>query len=78
MTDALSRDPRLTDRLLLENQLLPPGLAGRYKVPPFPPDTVPGEAQWSDVCDWLKATGRLKQTIPWSTVVTTNCLPAHD
>jgi len=78
MADALAHDPGQADRLLLEHQLLPPGLAGQYTVPPFPPDGVPQAAQWADVCDWLKASERLKQDIPWSSVVTTNFLPAHD
>lgn len=78
MSEALTRDPRQADRLLLDHQLLPPGLAGSYTVPPFPPDAVPSADQWADVCNWLKASGRLKQDIPWASVITTNYLPAHD
>lgn len=75
---SLNAAPQRAAAVLGEERLLPPELAGSYRLPPFPADEVPDETAWADVCRWLKSSGRVESPAAWDVVLTRAYLPPHD
>jgi len=61
--------------LLVEQKVVPPQLAGKFKVPPFVTAGVPSEAQWSDMLAWAKDKKLLTQDVAYSSSVNDRFLP---
>ena len=61
--------------LLVEQKVVPPQLAGKFKVPPFVTAGVPSEAQWSDMLAWAKDKKLLTQAVAYSSSVNDRFLP---
>jgi len=59
----------------VEQKVVPPQLAGKFKVPPFVTAGVPSEAQWNDVLAWAKEKKLLAQDVSYSTSVNPSFLP---
>ncbi len=61
--------------LLVEQKVVPPQLAGKFKVPPFVTAGVPSEAQWNDMLAWAKEKKLLPQGVSYSASVNAGFLP---
>jgi NitT/TauT family transport system substrate-binding protein len=61
--------------LLVEQKVVPPQLAGKFKVPPFVTAGVPSETQWNDMLAWAKEKKLLPQDVSYSASVTASFLP---
>ena len=61
-------------RVLNENKIIPAGLT-TYKLPPFPKASVPTEAQFADVQQWMKDKGLLSTDVPFANLVDASFLP---
>ncbi|MBK9209227.1 MAG: hypothetical protein IPL71_13350 [Anaerolineales bacterium] len=58
-----------------EQKLVPPPLLETYKVPPFPDQGVPTEAEWMDALAWAKEKGMLTTDISYADSVNGSLLP---
>jgi NitT/TauT family transport system substrate-binding protein len=71
----INADPSKYADLLVEQKVVPPQLAGKFKVPPFVTAGVPSEAQWKDVIAWAKEKQLLSQDVSYSASVNASFLP---
>jgi NitT/TauT family transport system substrate-binding protein len=71
----INAGPEKYGDLLVEQKVVPPQLAGKFKVPPFVTAGVPTEAQWSDMLAWAKDKKLLTQDVAYGTSVNTSFLP---
>jgi NitT/TauT family transport system substrate-binding protein len=71
----INADPSKYADLLVEQKVVPPQLAGKFKVPPFVTAGVPSEAQWNDVIAWAKEKQLLTQDVSYSASVNASFLP---
>jgi hypothetical protein len=55
--------------------VVPPQLAGKFKLPPFVTAGVPSEAQWKDMLAWAKEKKLLTQDVSYSASVNAGFLP---
>jgi len=67
----LNADPERFRPLMLKKIRVPKNVRQSFAIPPFPVDTVPTEAQWDDVMDWMTAKGLLKSPIAYEASVVT-------
>jgi NitT/TauT family transport system substrate-binding protein len=74
-TDLINAEPTKWDNLLTEKQLVPAPLVGTYKLPIYPPASVPSQAQWDDVLAWAKAKGLVKNDLSYQESVNPGLLP---
>jgi NitT/TauT family transport system substrate-binding protein len=58
-TRLINRDKDRWRDLLAEENIVPKSLMGSYRLPDYPGDETPSEAQFKDAVDWLRETGRL-------------------
>lgn len=71
----INADPTKWTNLLSEQKLVPEPLLESYKVPPFPPVSVPSEAQWQDALAWAKEKGLVSKDISYSDSINSSFLP---
>lgn len=71
----LNADGTKWDAVLSANNLLPPPLIGKYKLPQFPTAGVPTAAQYADAVAWLKSKGLLDKDVPYADTVNGGLLP---
>jgi NitT/TauT family transport system substrate-binding protein len=71
----VNASPQKWDTVLTDKKLIPAPLAGKYKLPRFPAASVPTEAQFKDVQDWMKGKGLLNKDIPYDKLVNASLLP---
>jgi NitT/TauT family transport system substrate-binding protein len=71
----LNADGTKWDKVLQDNNLLPPALMGKYTLPRFPTAGVPSESQFNDALDWLKAKGLLAKDVGYADTVNPGLLP---
>ncbi len=55
--ELINRDPEKYSDLMVESQLVPPLLAGKFAVPQFVIAGVPTQAQWEDAIAWVNEKG---------------------
>jgi NitT/TauT family transport system substrate-binding protein len=61
--------------LLTDKKLIAAPLIGKYKLPRFPPASVPSEAQIKDVEAWMTDKGLIKADVPYAKLVDASYLP---
>lgn len=71
----LNADGTKWDQVLQDNNLLPPPLIGKYRLPQFPSAGVPTQAQFDDALAWLKAKGLLDKDVAYSDTINADLLP---
>jgi len=74
-TDLINQDGAKYADLLVEQKVVPPPLAGKFKVPQFVKAGVPTEAQWKDVLNWAFAKGLITKDISYQESVNASFLP---
>jgi len=72
---AINADPTKYESTLLESNILPPPLAGKFKVPPFVTASVPNPTQFEDVRQWALDKGLLIETVSYEVCVNATFLP---
>lgn len=71
----INKGPETFRALLGEYKMVPATIQGTYPVPVFPTASVPSEAQWKDVVEWLKARKLVDQDLPYASSITGDYLP---
>jgi NitT/TauT family transport system substrate-binding protein len=71
----VNANPDQFSSVLTDKKLIPTPLAGKYKLPKFPAASVPTEAQFKDVEDWMMGKNLLKSVVPYNQLVDTSYLP---
>jgi NitT/TauT family transport system substrate-binding protein len=74
-TAMINADPAKYGSLLVEEKVVPPPLAGSFKVPTFVTAGVPTQAQWDDMLAWAKEKGLLSEDISYAESVNPSFLP---
>ncbi|MBK8821492.1 MAG: ABC transporter substrate-binding protein [Anaerolineales bacterium] len=74
-SDLINLDPKKYTNVLSEQKLVPPPLLETYKVPPFPDQGVPTEAEWMDALAWAKEKGMLTTDVSYADSVNGSLLP---
>ena len=73
--DDVNATPTKFENVLSDKKLIPTPLVGKYKLPKFPKASVPTEAQFADVQDWMKGKGLLVNTLTYEKLVDATLLP---
>lgn len=63
------------DDLMVEHNLIPEPLKGKFKLTPYVTAGVPSQAQWEDVLEWAQTNGLVSQEVSYSSSVTAAYLP---
>jgi|SRR5665648_107067 len=71
----INADPAKYETTLVENQILPKPLVGKFEVPQFVTAGVPTETQYQDVLDWAHEKGMLTEDVPYERCITAEYLP---
>lgn len=71
----INADPARWTNLLSEQKLVPEPLLESYQVPPFPPASLPSEAQWQDALAWAKEKGLVNKDVSYSDSINPSFLP---
>ena len=71
----VNANPDQYANVLTDKKLIPAPLAGKYKLPKFPAASVPTEAQFKDVEDWMTGKNLLKTNVPYTQLVDASYLP---
>ncbi len=71
----LNADPEAYRALFLEKANVPESVQETYAIPPFPRASVPDEAQWADVLNWLVEKDLLENEVPYTGSVNPDFLP---
>jgi NitT/TauT family transport system substrate-binding protein len=71
----VNANPDQYANVLTDKKLIPAPLAGKYKLPKFPAASVPTEAQFKDVEDWMTGKNLLKSSVPYTQLVDASYLP---
>jgi len=72
---AINGDKTRWNDVLAKNNLLPAALMGKYTLPDWPAASVPTQAQWKDVNDWVKQKGLLATDVSYADSVNASFLP---
>ncbi|MCL5998389.1 MAG: MetQ/NlpA family ABC transporter substrate-binding protein [Chloroflexi bacterium] len=67
--------PEKWDAVLTEKKLIPAPLTGKYTLPKFPAASVPSEAQFKDVQDWMKGKGLISAEVAYTKLADASYLP---
>lgn len=73
--EAVNAYPDRWADLLTERELVPAPLVGAYELPPFPPASLPSQAQWADVLAWAQEAGLIAGDVPYAGSVDGSLLP---
>lgn len=71
----VNASPSQFDNVLSDKKLIPAPLMGKYKLPKLPKASVPSEAQFKDVQDWMKGKGLITAPLTYDKLVDTSLLP---
>lgn len=71
----INADPARYSNLLVERELVPQPIAGKFSVPQFVTAGVPTQEQWDDVIAWIQAEGLDGGVAEYNTSVTDEYLP---
>lgn len=71
----INKNPESFRALIGEKKMVPVAVQATYPVPPFPTASVPTEAQWKDVLDWLKARKLMENDLAYGDSITDQFLP---
>lgn len=71
----INLDPERWSTTLVDEQLVPAPLAGKYPVPPFIEASVPSEAQFEDAVAWALAKGLIAEGQNYSDQISAEFLP---
>jgi NitT/TauT family transport system substrate-binding protein len=74
-SEAINGDKGRWSSLLGEKELVPQPLMGSYRLPDYPGDEAPSEAQFADAVSWLQEAGRLAQEPLYADAVDGSFLP---
>jgi NitT/TauT family transport system substrate-binding protein len=74
-SEAINADKGRWSDLLGDKELVPQPLMGSYRLPDYPGDQAPSEAQFADAVDWLQETGRLTERPSYTDSVDSSFLP---
>jgi NitT/TauT family transport system substrate-binding protein len=74
-SEAINADKGRWSNLLVEKELVPQPLMGSYRLPDYPGDESPSEAQFTDAVRWLQEAGRLTQEPLYADAVDGSFLP---
>ena len=74
-TALINSDASKFTSLLSDKGLVPPPLLESFKVPPFPSQAVPTEAEWNDALAWAKEKGMLTADVSYADSVNASLLP---
>lgn len=74
-TAIINADSSKFINLLGAKGLVPPPLLESFKIPPFPKQAVPTEAEWNDALAWAKEKGMLTMDISYADSVNASLLP---
>jgi NitT/TauT family transport system substrate-binding protein len=72
----INASPQKFSSVLTDKQLIPAPLVGKYTLPKFPAASVPTEAQFKDVQDWMKGKGLIANPVDYSKLVDASFLPS--
>lgn len=67
--------PEKYQDLLVQQGRVPKSIENSYKMPPFPLQSIPSQAEMSDVVQWLRAKGAVSRDIPYADMVDPAYLP---
>lgn len=73
--ELINREPSRWSSVLVEQNLVPPPLAGSFDVPTFVTAGVPSEVQWDDTVEWAKTKGLLDRDVSYKDSVRSDLLP---
>lgn len=62
----INANPEKWEPLLLENQLIPPAVAGSIQMPELPPASVPTRDQFNDVVAWMMSRGLISHQLDYA------------
>jgi NitT/TauT family transport system substrate-binding protein len=71
----INADPLKYTNLMVENQLVPPPLAGKFPVPQFVTAGVPTQVQWDDTIAWINEKNLDSGQASYSNSITVEYLP---
>jgi NitT/TauT family transport system substrate-binding protein len=71
----INADPAKYESTLLDNNILPPPLKGKFNVPQFVTAGVPSVEQYQDVLSWAHDKGMLSEDVPYDRCITAEFLP---
>ncbi|MHB8134894.1 MAG: ABC transporter substrate-binding protein [Anaerolineaceae bacterium] len=72
---AINSNPSKYERTLLDSNILPAVLQGKFEVPPFVTASVPSETQFQDVLLWAQEKGMLTTDVAYDRCVNASFLP---
>lgn len=72
---AINADPAKWEATLVENNILPVPLQGKFKVPAFVTAGVPSQSQYEDVLSWALDKELLSESVPYERCVNPEFLP---
>ena len=72
---AINSNPALYEQTLIENNILPAPLQGKFAVPQFVRASVPSPEQYQDVYQWALAKNMLSEDVTYETSVNPSFLP---
>lgn len=72
---AINSNPSKYESTLLESNILPTSLQGKFQVPPFVTANVPSETQFKDVLLWAQEKGMLTEDVAYDRCVNASFLP---
>jgi NitT/TauT family transport system substrate-binding protein len=70
----INNDPESCRPIFLRRIPVPENIRKTYKIPPYPRNSVPDDAQWAGVMDWMKSKGLLDRSVAYEQSVTTSFL----
>jgi|AutmiccommuBRH23_1029490.scaffolds.fasta_scaffold00091_81 NitT/TauT family transport system substrate-binding protein len=71
----INADPARWEATLVENNILPVPLQGKFKVPAFVTSGVPSQAQYEDVLAWALGKELLSEEVPYERCIDPEFLP---
>lgn len=71
----VNANPKQWETMLSDKSLIPAPLVGSYVLPKFPAASVPSEAQFKDVQEWMTSKGLISAEVPYSRLVDGSLLP---
>jgi NitT/TauT family transport system substrate-binding protein len=71
----INADPAQWETTLIDNNILPAPLVGKFEVPTFVTAGVPSQTQYDDVLAWAKEKDLINKDVPYNQCITDEYLP---
>ncbi len=71
----INKDPAKWESTLVENNILPAPLQGKFQVPTFITAGVPSMEQYADVMNWAQEKGLVSEYVPYEQCISADFLP---